>query len=71
MHLTSVILLGTCVALAATAPTTSRHVLHEKRDATPRAWTKRDRVDPEQLLPVRIGLIQSNLEHGPGMLDEV
>ena len=71
MHLNSLFLIGTYATFAAAAPTTSRHVLHEKRDAAPRAWTKRDRVDPSQLLPVRIGLMQSNLEHGPGLLDEV
>ncbi|PCG89982.1 Peptidase S8/S53, subtilisin/kexin/sedolisin [Penicillium occitanis (nom. inval.)] len=39
-----------------------KHVLHEKRDSLPERWTKRDRVPRDKLLPMRIGLAQSNLE---------
>lgn len=39
-----------------------KHVLHEKRDNLPSRWTKRDRVPRSKLLPMRIGLTQSNLE---------
>ena len=68
------LLIGTLASsvLAAPAPApASNHVLHEKRDFPSRAWEKRDRVDPSQMLPVRIGLAQSNLDNGPNMLDEV
>ena len=65
-------LIGTFAACVVTAPApASNHVLHEKRGFTPRAWEKRDRVDPSQMLPVRIGLTQSDLDKGPGLLDEV
>lgn len=40
----------------------TKHVLHEKRDSLPARWTKRDRVPREKLLPMRIGLAQSNLD---------
>ena len=71
MHLKS-ILIGTFAVCAIAAPSpASRHVVHEKRDHTLRTWEKRDRVDPEQLLPVRIGLTQSNLHKGPRLLHEV
>lgn len=40
-----------------------KHVVHEKRDTLPARWTKRDRVPRNKLLPMRIGLTQSNLEH--------
>ena len=63
--------LAACVVAAPAPAPPSNHVLHEKREFTPRAWEKRDRVDPSQLLPVRIGLTQSNLDQGPGLLDEV
>ncbi|KAI1868901.1 hypothetical protein JX265_006880 [Neoarthrinium moseri] len=38
------------------------HVVHEKRHFTPQRWTKRDRVAANMVLPVRIGLAQSNLD---------
>ena len=60
-----------CVIGAPAPAPASNHVLHERRAFPPRAWEKRDRVDPSQLLPVRIGLTQSNLDKGPGLLDEV
>ena len=59
----------TCT-VAAPAPS-SNHVVHEKRQAKPIFWEKGDRVDPSIILPVRIGMTQSNLDLGPGMLDEV
>ncbi len=66
------LLLGTFVICATAAPApTTKHVLHEKRKSAPRAWERRDRIDPLQMLPVRIGLTQSNLDKGPGLLDEV
>ncbi|KAL6720032.1 Tripeptidyl-peptidase sed1 [Lecanora helva] len=73
MQLTSVLVSTFAVcALAAPAPSPAfNHVLHEKRAFAPHAWEKRERVDPEQLLPVRIGLTQSNLDKGPGLLDEI
>ena len=61
--------LATCV-IAAPAPG-AKYALHEKREFAPRAWQKRDRVNPSQILPVRIGLTQSNLDKGPSLLDEV
>ena len=60
---------ATCIT-AAPAPF-NNHVVHEKREAKPIAWEKTDRVDPSFVLPVRIGMTQSNLDLGPGMLDEV
>lgn len=68
------LLIGTFAACTVTAPVSApafSHVIHEKRAFAPRRWEKRDRVDPSQLLPVRIGLTQSNLDKGPGLLDEV
>lgn len=42
----------------------SHHEVHERRDALSQRWTKRDRVESHKLLPMRIGLAQSNLENG-------
>ncbi|TAQ90266.1 hypothetical protein B7494_g1422 [Chlorociboria aeruginascens] len=40
------------------------HEVHEKRDVLPSRWTKRDRVESHKLLPMRIGLAQTNLDKG-------
>ena len=52
-----------CFAICFAAPTAANHrfVLHEKRDGAPHQWTKRSRAHTYEILPVRIGLIQSNL----------
>ncbi|KAH6662834.1 peptidase S8/S53 domain-containing protein [Halenospora varia] len=52
-----------CFAICFAAPATNNHnfVLHEKRDGPAHQWTKRARAHPDEILPVRIGLIQSNL----------
>lgn len=54
---------ATCFAVCLAAPTADSHsfVLHEKRDGAPHQWTKRSRAHAEEILPVRIGLVQSNL----------
>ena len=70
MQLLTLSLLVAAALQAAAAPTSS-HLLHEQRQSAPLHWGKRGRVDPSVVLPVRIGLTQSNLEIGPGLLDEV
>ena len=50
-------------AVCFAAPTADNHnfVLHDKRDGAPHQWTKRSRAHADEILPVRIGLVQSNL----------
>ncbi|TVY16705.1 Aorsin [Lachnellula arida] len=50
-----------CLTACSAAPATENFVLHEKRDGAPHQWTKRTRAHPAEILPVRIGLTQSNL----------
>ena len=67
-------LLSACLLVfgASAVPTPAgSHVLHEKREVAPRQWQKRSRVEPSVLLPVRIGLTQSNLDKGASLLDDV
>jgi len=71
MQLITLVTVCAFILQAAAAPTSSSHVLHEKRDSAPRNWEKRGRVRPNIILPVRIGLTQNNLENGPKLLDEV
>ena len=47
------------------------HEVHEKRGILPPRWTKRDRVEPHKLLPMRIGLAQTDLESGYDHLMDV
>ncbi|KAH9219932.1 protease S8 tripeptidyl peptidase I [Leptodontidium sp. 2 PMI_412] len=54
-----------CIAIPAS------HSVHEKRDSPPREWIKRGRVQPDSVLPIRIGLSQTNLEKGYSFLMEV
>ena len=49
----------------------SHHEVHEKRGTLHPRWTKRDRVESHKLLPMRIGLTQSNLENGYDHLMDV
>lgn len=67
MHLLTFTLIGTLAAVASAAPLTANTV-HERRDYVPSAWTKRDRLESTAMVPVRIGLTQSNLEKGYDLL---
>lgn len=46
-------------------------VSHEKRHVSHTQWMKRNRIASTALLPVRIGLAQSNLEKGHDFLMDV
>lgn len=63
------------VALAAAKPIPESHVVHERRGllhhTTANKWAKRERVDKDSVLPVRIGLKQQNLHKGPEWLMDV
>lgn len=75
MHFPNLVLLATSslavFATARSAPST--HVLHERRGGSLKQWNKISKVDAEAVLPMRIGLVQSNIDNGVGaaMLDEV
>ncbi|KAL4903035.1 hypothetical protein BDW74DRAFT_157321 [Aspergillus multicolor] len=65
LHLT----LGIAIAFGFLA--TDSHVLHERRHVLPKHWTEHSRVGGHKKLPVRIGLTQSNLDHGHDLLMEL
>ena len=71
MHLQVLTCLSAIAFTATAAPTSTSYVVHEKRQSEPLNWQRYSRVDPSIVLPVRIGLTQSNLENGPVLLDEV
>jgi tripeptidyl-peptidase I len=58
------------VTLSNAAPAPIKHVLHEERQ-TPSDWVKVARIESTAILPMRIGLTQSNLEKGHDFLMEV
>lgn len=47
------------------------HVVHEKRSEASSPWVKGPKVDKDAILPIRIGLTQSNLENGYDHLMDV
>ena len=60
-----------CIAVVNAAPATSPMTLHEKRAAPASDWAKGARVERDAILPMRIGLTQTNLEKGYDYLMEV
>ena len=67
----SLILLSGLFAGALAVPTTS-HVVHEKRSSsTQNRWVKRQALDADTKVPVRIALKQRNLDKGMDYLMEV
>lgn len=56
--------IGSCVP-------SSNHVLHEKRDGLAPRWTLGKRVAPYSRMPMRIGLMQKNLENAHELLIDV
>lgn len=71
MHFLTLSVLGALAAQAAAVPFPGNHVVHERRDNVPKAWTKHAPVDAAAELPVRIGLTQRNLDQGYDLLMEV
>lgn len=45
--------------------------VHERRENVNTRWTRLRRIDSEMLLPMRIGLAQTDLEDGYGHLMKV
>jgi tripeptidyl-peptidase-1 len=66
------VLLGAAAAAGVLAsPISNDYVLHESRDVLPRSWTEAKRLDSGSMLPMRIGLTQSNQDRGHDLLMEV
>ncbi|ORX99025.1 Pro-kumamolisin, activation domain-domain-containing protein [Clohesyomyces aquaticus] len=47
------------------------HVVHDRRSSTPLGWMKRGPLEPTAVLPISIGLVQSNWDKGYDWLMEV
>lgn len=72
MHSSIFVLTAALAALAAAAPAVpATHVLHEKRDLSSTKWAKRSLLDRSIKMPMRIGMVQRNLDIGDELLMEV
>lgn len=73
MHLTGYAALLSLASSALALSTPSNLVSHEKRTQSLKQWEKRGEVSRRALLPMRIGLKQSNIDNGKGhsLLEEV
>lgn len=49
-------------------PTGHQYEVHERREYNTDAWTETQRLTGDTILPVRIGLTQSNLDRGHDLL---
>ena len=66
------ILLGAAAAAGVLgSPTPNDYVVHERRAVLPPSWSVEKRLDKASILPMRIGLRQSNLDRGHDLLMEV
>ena len=59
------------VSLTCAAPASIKHVLHEERQSPPSDYRKGARIEGSAILPMRIGLTQTNLENGYDHLMDV
>jgi tripeptidyl-peptidase-1 len=71
MHFTQLGFLSALALQVVALPAPESHVVHERREVQSQAWVKRDIIDPALVVPVRIGMTQSNLENGHDLLMEV
>ncbi|KAI1331465.1 subtilisin-like protein [Xylariaceae sp. FL0255] len=71
-YVTGAILLGALASSVSAKPWANHHVVHEKRHvSTEGIWSKGRELDSRTIIPFRIGLKQSNLEHGDRWLMEI
>lgn len=59
------------LALGVTAVPHHNKAIHEKRDSAPQGWVSLGEADSDIIMPMRIGLTQSNLHAGHDMLMDV
>ena len=58
-------------ALCNAAPSPIKHVLHEERAVESRDWVRGARLEKTAIVPMKIGLTQSNLDLGHDYLMDV
>lgn len=73
MRFLSVVAAASLISACCAAPSNpyANHILHEKRSGVPHQWGKRDRAAGHEVMPIRIGLRQRNLEHAERFISDV
>ncbi|CZR58166.1 probable tripeptidyl-peptidase 1 precursor [Phialocephala subalpina] len=72
MHFSLITVCGLLTAaIAAPAPNSKRHVVHERRDRLPTHWNKNAKLHGDSFMPLRIALTQSNLDRADEFLMDV
>lgn len=71
MFVPQFVVVAAIAALASAAPASIKHVLHEERQFPPSDYKKGARIEGSAVLPLRIGLTQTNLENGYDHLMDV
>ncbi|RDW60726.1 hypothetical protein BP6252_12109 [Coleophoma cylindrospora] len=69
--LRSAVVAAAVATFANAAPSAFRHVVHEKREVESKDWVKGARIESDAIIPMRIGLTQTNLDKGYDYLMEV
>jgi tripeptidyl-peptidase I len=71
MLFTTLLATAAFATTAVASPVAVPHTVHEKRGVLPTGWQKRDALDRNTILPMKIALAQSNLDRGWEWLKEV
>lgn len=71
MHFSVLVVASALAHTSLGTPASAAHNLHEKREYLPHAWVKREELNGNLKLPVRIGMKQSNLDLGDQLLMDV
>lgn len=67
----SSLLLLSFFAVVFSIPITQRHILHERRSQAPPQWLRKSRLKGGEVIPVKIGLSQRNLDRAEDFLYDV
>src|SRR4051812_4415870 len=70
MHFSLLIVCG-LLTTALAAPTSQRHVVHERRERLPTHWSKNSKLNGDLIIPLRIALAQNNLDKADEFIMDV
>jgi len=71
MHFSHLLTASALAGAAVASPLGLPHSIHEKRNDAPQGWAKRNALDRRAILPMKIGMAQSNMDRGWEWLSEV
>lgn len=71
MHFSLIVAYGLLTGVIAAPAPQKRHVVHERREQTPRNWRREDPLHPDSSLPMRFALTQNNLHNAEAYLMDV